>query len=101
MLAALAGCQVAPPVAEAPTPQLLLLHSQPLVLADDCDANGSVFVEFTVRADGRTDDLKLPPASECVRAALSEWISSFRYSPPADATPAGVEWMLVSARRGS
>jgi hypothetical protein len=28
-------------------------------------------------------------------------VSSFRYLPPAADIPTGVEWLLVSARRGS
>jgi hypothetical protein len=101
MLSALGGCQLSPPVPEAAPPELELLDSQPLVLADSCVADGSVFVEFTVRADGRADDLKLPSVPACVRDALSAWVDSFRYSPPGAETPTGLEWMLVSARKGS
>jgi hypothetical protein len=99
-LTLLAGCQLTPP---APVPpSLQLMESQPLVLAPGCEANGSVSVEFTVRMDGTTDGLKLSPAPECVRDALTAWVSSFRYLPPAADIPTGVEWLLVSAtRRGS
>ena len=62
---------------------------------------GSVMVEFVVRMDGRADTVKLSPAPECLRAALTAWVSSFRYLPPAADVPTGVEWMLVTARRGS
>ena len=57
--------------------------------------------EFIVRMDGSTDALQLSPAPECVREALTAWVSSFRYLPPAADIPTGVEWLLVSARRGS
>ena len=98
-LTLLAGCQLTPP---APVPpSLQLMESQPLVLAPGCEASGSVSVEFTVRMDGTTDGLKLSPAPECVREALTAWVSSFRYLPPAADIPTGVEWLLVSARRGS
>ena len=98
-LALLAGCQLTPP---APVPSSLqLMESQPLVLAPGCEASGSVSVEFTVRMDGTTDRLKLSPAPECVREALTAWVTSFRYLPPAADIPTGVEWLLVSARRGS
>ena len=98
-LTLLAGCQLTPP---APVPpSLQLMESQPLVLAPGCEASGSVSVEFTVRMDGTPDRLKLSPASECVREALTAWVSSFRYLPPAADIPTGVEWLLVSARRGS
>jgi hypothetical protein len=98
-LTLLAGCQLTPP---APVPpSLQLMESQPLVLAPGCEASGSVSVEFTVRMDGTPDRLKLSPAPECVREALTAWVSSFRYLPPAADIPTGVEWLLVSARRGS
>jgi hypothetical protein len=98
-LAALAGCQVTPPAPVAPT--LQLMQSQPLVLLPGCDVSGSVFVEFTVRMDGSTDTLKVSPAPECVREALTAWVSSFRYLPPAADVATGLEWVVVSARRGS
>ena len=98
-LTLLAGCQLTPP---APVPpSLQLMESQPLVLAPGCEASGSVSVEFTVRMDGTPGGLKLSPAPECVREALTAWVSSFRYLPPAADIPTGVEWLLVSARRGS
>jgi len=96
----LAGCQLTPPAPVA-RPSLQLMESQPLVLAPGCDATGSVMVEFIVRMDGSTDALKLSPAPECVREALTAWVSSFRYLPPAADVPSGVEWMMVAARRGS
>ena len=98
-LTLLAGCQVTPPAPVAPEPQLM--ESQPLVLAPGCEATGSVVVQFIVRMDGSTDALRLSSAPECVRAALTAWVSSFRYLPPAADIPTGVEWMLVSAHRGS
>ena len=99
-LTLLAGCQLTPPAPVAP-PSLQLMESQPLVLAPGCEASGSVVVEFVVRMDGSPDALQLSPAPECVREALTAWVSSFRYLPPATDIPTGVEWLLVSARRGS
>jgi len=99
-LTLLAGCQSTPPAPVAP-PALQLMQSQPLVLAPGCEASSSVMVEFIVRMDGSTDSLKVSPAPECVREALTAWVSSFRYLPPAADVPTGVEWLLVSARRGS
>ena len=98
-LTLLAGCQLTPPAPEPPS--LQLMESQPLVLAPGCEPAGSVSVEFTVRMDGTPDGLKVSPAPECVREALTAWVSSFRYLPPAADIPTGVEWLLVSARRGS
>ena len=99
-LTLLSGCQLTPPSA-VPPPALQLMKSQPLVLAPGCEASSSVMVEFIVRMDGSTDSLKVSPAPECVREALTAWVSSFRYLPPAADVPTGVEWLLVSARRGS
>lgn len=100
-LAILAGCQVTPPAPRPAPPSLQLVSSQPLVLAPGCEATGSVFIRFMVRMDGTTDSLELAPAPECVREALTAWVSSFRYLPPSSDVPAGVEWLLVSASRGS
>ena len=100
-LTLLAGCQLTPPAPVAP-PALQLMESQPLVLTPGCEASGSV-VGRVHRAHGwhaRTR-LQLSPAPECVREALTAWVSSFRYLPPGADTPTGVEWLLVSARRGS
>jgi hypothetical protein len=101
VVAVLAGCQATPPAPQPAPASLQLVASQPLVLAPGCDVTGSVFVEFTVRTDGSTDALKLPAAPACVREALTAWVSSFRYQPLAADVPTGVEWLLVSARRGS
>jgi hypothetical protein len=102
VLTLLAGCQVTPPASQAPqAPALQLIDSQPLVLAPGCEARGSVFVQFLVRTDGRTDALQMPPTTPCVRDALTAWVGSFRYAPIPAATPSGVEWVLVTARRGS
>jgi hypothetical protein len=99
-LTLLSGCQLTPPAPVAP-PSLQLMESKPLVLAPGCEASASVMVEFIVRMDGSTDSLKVSPAPDCVREALTAWVSSFRYLPPAADVPSGVEWLLVSARRGS
>lgn len=99
----LSGCQTAPIARPEVTlaPSLQLLEAEPLVLASDCAASGSYFVEFTVLENGRTSPVQPPPAPACVQQALMAWISSFRYSPPATATISGIEWMVVSARGGS
>jgi hypothetical protein len=101
-LALLCGCQSAPTIEQpARPPALQLLESKPLVVADDCAASGSYFVGFTVLRDGRTGRIEAPSAPVCVQQALTTWVSSFRYAPPAAEVPFGVEWMLVTARRGS
>jgi hypothetical protein len=97
---ALAGCQTTP-TSPPSAPALRLIQSQPLVLAPDCEAKGSFFVEFSVLSDGRTGRIQAPEGPTCVQQALTAWVSSFRYSPPGSDTPAGVEWMMVTAPKGT
>lgn len=96
---ALSGCQTTPTTTPS-EPTLRLLQSQPLTVADNCEASGSYFVEFTVLSDGRTDDIQARSGPACVQQALAAWVSSFRYQAPGQAIPSGVEWMMVSARKG-
>ena len=101
---ALGGCQTTPTAVEPaafPAPELKLLEAKPLEMAKDCEASGSYFVEFTVLSDGRTGHIKAPPGPACMQQALTAWVSTFRYAPPGQQTPAGVEWLMVTARRGS
>lgn len=100
VLLALAGCQTTP-TAPSPASSLQLVQSQPLVLAPDCQASGSFFVEFSVLSDGRTGRIQAPEGPTCVQQALTAWVSSFRYSPPGQDMPAGVEWMMVTAPKGT
>jgi hypothetical protein len=96
-----AGCKTVPTVPPVEAPPLELIEAAPLALPAGCDVTESLFVEFTVRTDGRPDNLKLPSAPACAREALTAWVGSFRYAPPPVDTPSGVEWLLVTARRGS
>jgi hypothetical protein len=97
---ALGGCQTTPTTA-VPAPQLQLLEAKPMTVADGCEASGSYFVEFTVLSDGRPGNIQAPPGPACMQEALTAWVSSFRYAPPGQQTPAGVEWLMVTGRRGS
>jgi hypothetical protein len=100
-LMALAGCQTTPTAPPAAPPSLRLMQSQPLVLAPDCNASGSFFVEFSVLGDGRTSNIQAPEGPACVQQALTTWVSSFRYAPPGQETPAGLEWLMVTASKGT
>lgn len=97
---ALSGCQTTPTVAP-PVPELQLLEAKPLKVAETCEVTGSYFVEFTVLSDGRTGNIQAPPGPACMQQALTAWVETFRYAPPGRQTPAGVEWMMVTARKGS
>ncbi|GFE79354.1 hypothetical protein GCM10011487_13540 [Steroidobacter agaridevorans] len=97
---ALSGCQTTPTSAPS-KPRLRILQSEPLKVADNCDASGSYFVEFTVMSDGRTDDIKASAGPACIQEALTAWVSSFRYEAPGQEIPSGVEWLMVTAQKGS
>ena len=97
---ALSGCQTTPTIVPPP-PSLQLIDSQPLALAPDCIASGSFFVEFTVLSDGRTGEIQAPQGPACVQQALTAWVQTFRYAPPGQQTSMGMEWMVVSARKGT
>jgi hypothetical protein len=96
----LAACQSTPPV-RPPTPELQLLEASPLQISRDCVAAGSYVVSYIVATSGRTNAIRAPDAPACVEQALTAWVESFRYAPPARATSATIEWLMVSAKRGS
>jgi len=100
LLSLLAGCQTTP---SQPTvlPELKLLESAALELPRDGIASGSFVVAFTVAASGRTEAIRTADAPPCVGDALTAWVASFRYEPPRAATSTSLEWMLVTAKRGS
>ena len=76
LLAALTitACQTTPSL-QPPAVSLRLIESQPLVLPDACQATGSVIVDFTVRRDGATDNIRSAAAPQCVQQALMAWVS--------------------------
>ena len=102
MLAAvvLTACQTTP-IDAPPQPELQLVQSIPLELASDCSASGSFAVAFVVAPTGRAIDVKPADAPVCVQQALTAWVESFRYAPPGRAIPTTIEWMMVSAKRGT
>ena len=99
-LVVVAGCSSLPS-RQAVVPDLKLLESSQLVVPQDCVASGSFVVSYTVAATGRTDAIRAPEAPACVQDALTAWVASFRYAPPPIATPAAMDWMMVTARRGT
>ena len=78
-----------------------LAASAPLVVADGCEASGSYIIDFTVTTQGRTADIAPPDAPACVREALAAWAASFQFSPPSQPVRSSIEWLLVTAPRGS
>ena len=98
---ALSACGSLAPRPSGPSPSLDLLSSAPLVVAEGCEASGSYVVRFTVTPHGRTTDIKSPEGPACVRDALAAWAASFQFSPLPQPVQGSVEWMLVTASRGS
>jgi hypothetical protein len=97
---ALSGCQTTPTRGSSKG-TIRILQSEPLKVPDNCAVTGSYFVEFTVKSDGRTDDIKTSSGPPCIQEALAAWVSSFRYEAPGQEIPWGVEWMMVTAQKGS
>lgn len=92
------GCKSIPSI--PPTqPPLTLLSAGSLDLPNGCVASGVVTVAFTVATSGVTRDVQAVDAPACVAAALTVWVESFRYEPPARDTPTKIEWMMVTAPR--
>lgn len=101
LLSALAACQSPGPVRPANPPDLQLLGAAPLEVPASCRAGGSVIVAFAVDADGGTSQIQPAAAPACLRQALTAWVASFRYAPPATPIRTQVEWLMVEGRRGS
>ena len=99
-VAVLAACQSSPP-RQSTEPELKLLETAALVIPRDCFASGSFIVSFSVTTAGRTSAIRAPDAPGCVQDALTTWVESFRYEPPATVTDAAIEWLMVTAKRGS
>ena len=98
----LSGCATQVATRQPPVPELALVSSDSLALADECKPNpGEVYrAEFTVGRDGRVSSVRTAGTESCARDALERWVSSFRYEPPSDATPTVIDWMLVEGKRG-
>jgi len=95
----LSGCDTTP--TKGPSkPRLILLQAPAPVIPESCEASGSYFVEFTVLSDGRTGAIKAPAGPACIQQALTAWVGAFRYEPPGAQITSGVEWLMVSARKG-
>jgi hypothetical protein len=100
IVAVLSGCATHAPGEPAAPPELL--SSGPVVLPADCvPGDGVVYrTAFVVQRDGRVADIATQSGAGCVRQALQAWVATFRYRPLAEATPAVVDWMTVTAERG-
>ena len=98
---ALTGCQSIPTRAPAPPAHPEMVSSAPLEIADSCEVQGAVLVEYTVLQSGQTANIDIGSGPDCAREALTAWVSSYRYVPQSTDIAARFEWILVSAKRGS
>jgi hypothetical protein len=88
-------------VAPAPAPQLLSTGT--LQLPAGCEpAHGAVYrTSFVVQPDGRVNDAASDSGDGCVQAALRAWVATFVYRADGVAMPIALDWMEVTASRGS
>jgi hypothetical protein len=102
-LLALGGCAALAPPAAAPPPPLQLLSSGSLDLPADCEpARGAVYrTHYVVEVDGRVTGATSDTGDGCVQQALRAWVTSFRYQAIGEAMPVVIDWLAVSASRGS
>jgi hypothetical protein len=101
LLASIAGCGSVPSRPDSFPPALQLMDSAQLVVPEGCVPDSSVRVDFIVLESGRTDRIQTPEAPACLRDALVAWVGSFLYAPPGAPVEESVEWLFVTARRGS
>jgi hypothetical protein len=98
-----AGGPTRPPMTVEAAPRLELLESAPLAIPAGCEpAPGVVYrTRFTVDAEGRVGAATPESGAGCVQAALARWVESFRYRPSGAVAVTTIDWMAVSARRGT
>jgi hypothetical protein len=98
----LAGCATTSDRRDTPSPPPQLLSSAALDMPQDCaPPRGAIYrTRFVVQPDGGVAEATSESGDGCVQQALREWVSSFRYTPVADATPMVIDWIEVTASRG-
>ena len=98
----LAGCATTTDIRTTAPPPPQLLSSATLELPRDCaPPRGAIYrTRFVVQPDGGVAQTVSESGDGCVQQALREWVSSFRYTPVADAVPMVIDWMEVTASRG-
>jgi hypothetical protein len=101
----LAACATTPrePPSGVPAVSPQLLSTGLLHLPDGCEAaHGAVYrTTFVVQPDGRVEDAASDSGDGCVQAALRAWVATFVYRADGIAAPVALDWMEVTASRGS
>ena len=103
-LFALAGCAPLTRDRAAPSPPLELISAASFDLPTGCEpVEGQVYrTNYLVHPDGSVTQAASGSGGDgCVEQALRAWVSSFRYGPVAVAMPAVIDWIAVTASRGS
>ena len=97
------ACSGPTAVGRLPAPDLQLLESGTLQLADECRPRaGEVYrAQFDVRPDGTVDRIRTTGNEACANEALARWVAGFRYNSREASVETVVDWMLVEAPRGS
>lgn len=97
----LAACSATPSRTPVPGPQLQMIAAGELELARECAVQpGAIYrTHYTVGIDGQARVAPPSQPQDCVEQSLSRWVTTFRYVPPAAATPAVIDWMATVARR--
>lgn len=100
---AFAGCAPLTHEARVPAPPLQLLSAGDLDLPADCEpAPGKVYrTNYVVHPDGRVTNAASNTGDGCVERALRAWVNSFRYGAVDAEMPVVIDWIAVTAARGS
>lgn len=98
-----AGCALTPTERAAPEYPLHLLNAAALELPRGCEpAAGMVYrTAYTVRADGSVAATTSESGAGCVQEALRQWVATFRYGPIREDTATVIDWLSVTATRGT
>jgi hypothetical protein len=99
----LAGCAAVPGTKPPSEPELQLLSAGALALPDGCEpTDGRVYrTRYVVQPDGRVAGARPESGTGCVQDALLRWVETFHYRPLAAPVPATLDWLAVTARRGT
>lgn len=99
----LAGCAAVLGTQSPPEPELQLQSADVLALPGNCEpTDGKVYrTGYVVQPDGRVVGATPESGAGCVQDALLRWVESFQYRPLAGPVPATLDWMAVTARRGT
>jgi hypothetical protein len=98
-----AGCTLTPPERTSPEYPFHLLHAAALQIPRGCEpAPGMVYrTAYTVRADGSVAAAVSESGAGCVQEALRQWVATFRYGPIREDTATVIDWLSVTATRGT